>query len=217
MGTLSVSRRVARFLTDERVAHLYRDLEKRYRAVTLPAHGWDHVLRCVLNAGIISTSQDCRGDIVIAATLLHDIGFLETSDPLQHHEIGARRSFDWTGSWGESDREDIAECVLRHKGEEHGFDTVPLTTEQRIVCDADRLEKTGYIGVMQGVCSLVEFAQNGWPEYRSLYEIATTLKEPPTAVFYTDRGRELARSRGGLDIRTQIFTQAQEELRFYYR
>ncbi|MDZ7852644.1 MAG: hypothetical protein U5L98_08375 [Halomonas sp.] len=45
-------------------------------------------------------------ETVIAAMLLHDIGFLSDPDPASHHERGARMSYDWTGSWSIAVRND---------------------------------------------------------------------------------------------------------------
>lgn len=205
------------FKSDKRISELLQKLEIRYADVALPAHGWDHIGRCVANAIQIGEAESANMNIVVPAMLLHDIGFLSNPDPNGHHLRGAEESLNWTSAWSKEDQKDISSCIARHKGASKGFDTPPVSLEQKVVCDADMLEKVGYIGVIQGTRTFVEFGETCWPQYRSLFEIASHLGSTGDVEFYTDKGRELARERGGTELRKVIFQKAEEELRLYYR
>ena len=206
-----------RYLSDSRIDELYRKLGERYSDVKLPAHGWDHISRTVASAITIGEEEGARMDIVVPSMLLHDIGFLSDPDPEGHHLRGAESSYGWTELWSPEDRDAIADCIARHKGEVEGFGTIPNSVEQRVVCDADMLEKIGYIGVMQGTRTFVEFGESCRPKYRSLLEIAIHLGREEEVKFYTTKGSMMAKDRGGSGLRSEIFRKAEEELRHYYR
>lgn len=206
-----------RYESDPRISELLVKLETLYADVALPAHGWDHIGRCVNNAIVIGEAESADMNIVVPAMLLHDIGFLSDPDPKGHHLRGAQESLNWTTAWSEDERMSISSCITRHKGASKGFDTPPDSLEQKVVCDADMLEKVGYIGVVQGTRTFVEFGETCWPQYRSLLEITSHLGSTDDVVFYTDKGRELASERGGTELRKVIFKKAEEELRLYYR
>ena len=205
------------YLSSPRTSALYNAVSRRYVEVAIPAHGWDHIYRCLINAVTIGETEDCRMEIVVPAMLLHDIGFIYNPDPLQHHLLGAEKSYEWTGAWTQSERDDIAGCIRKHKGNEREFRTLPETVEQKIVCDADLLEKVGYIGIVQGIRTYVEFGESCWPEYRSLYKIVDQLKDYADVQFYTSKGRAIAETRGSVEIRKDIYNRAEMEMRFYYR
>lgn len=202
---------------DPRIKRLYEKLETVYRDVDLPAHGWDHIQRVLKNALDIAATMSCRLDIVIPSALLHDIGFVYENDPYKHHELGAAKSVEWTSEWSTEEQIIIAECIRRHKGNVKGFGILPETAEQKIVCDADLLEKVGYIGVVQGIRTFVEFGESCCPQYQSLFEIVDHLAGLRKLVFYTEEGRGLAEGRGGVALRAEIYAKAREELRPYYR
>ncbi len=217
MSSLATITGLDRYLAESRVLSLHQKLKELYVDVKLPAHGWDHIGRTVTNAIRIGEAEVARMEIVVPAMLLHDIGFLSDPEPAGHHQRGSLESFEWTGDWSEEIQKEIADCISHHKGEAKGFGTIPSNLEQQVVCDADMLEKVGYIGVLQGTRTFVEFGENSRPEYRSLMEIAAHLGQNKDVKFYTNTGRILAEERGGTELRTELFRKAEEELRHYYR
>ena len=215
MNPANIDACIAPFLSDYRITDLFVKLYRKYETVSLLAHGWDHIFRVLKNALRLSDSIKCRKDIIIPASLLHDIGFLYDPDPMNHHEIGAKKSYEWTGAWSAEDRKEIAECIRRHKGNMKGFDIRPETNEQKVVCDADLLEKVGYIGIIHGIRTYDEFAENCWPRYKMLYEIVKHLAELRELEFSTDLGKSIAEERGGVLLRADVYAKARDELRPY--
>lgn len=196
---------------DPRVRTLYTELEFRYRSVNLAAHGFDHLRRVLSNAILIGEAEKCRLDIVCAAALLHDIGFIINPDPSVHHLRGAEICSEWLGDWTALDRKEISNCVLRHKGSYPGFGTTPETLEEQVICDADSLEKVGYIGLLQGVRTYVEFSFLR-SEYRSLAFTLAHMAELKEQTFYTQKGLEIAESRKGCTHRSEICRAALAEI-----
>ena len=93
--------------------------------------------------------------------------------------------------------------------------TVPETVEQKIVCDADLLEKVGHIGLVQGVRVFTEFGATFAPRFNSLSGVAEVLTRSRTVQFYTRKGRELAMERGGIEVRVVLMEKVLSELGFY--
>ena len=203
------------YFLDGRLERLLAVVESLYREVSLPAHGMDHIRRVMINGAEIGREMNCRMDIVLPAILLHDIGFLEDPDPSNHHDRGARMCTRWLNEWNPEDRQAIADCIRNHKGETRGFGTRPRNPEQEVVCDADSLEKVGYIGILQGIRTLTEFGEGGFPEFRSLPAALRHLAELDDQTFYTERGRRLAEERGGVGLRRELYSSALEELDRY--
>jgi hypothetical protein len=56
-----------------------------------------------------------------------------------------------TECYGKPYKARIADCIKSHKGKYPGFDFEPESLEARVVHNADIIEKTGWIGVLQGV------------------------------------------------------------------
>jgi uncharacterized protein len=200
---------------EPRIRRLYASVKKRYEKTRLIAHGLDHIQRDLVNALLIGETEHCRMPIVIASILLHDIGFLSAPESENHNVTGAEKCSEWLDGWTESEKADIAECIFRHKGATEGWNTVPETIEQKIVCDADLLEKVGYIGLVQGLRVFIEFGATYAPQYSSLSALVEVLTRTKTAHFYTRKGRELARERGGIEVRVDLMEKTLREVDFY--
>jgi len=206
--------RLQRYLGIDRITRLYERAKKSFAEKKLIAHGWDHIYRDIINAVVIGDQEQANMDIVLPATILHDIGFLYDSDSSVHHQVGAERCGEWLAEWNEGEIEGIARCILVHKGKMREFTLEPENLEEKVVCDADMLEKVGWLGVLQAVRAFVEFAENGKPEYFDLYNLAATVAEAKSVTFYTAAGRRLAAERGGY-LRAEICEKALGELEFY--
>ena len=210
------SQQLAKYLREPRVKRLYEKVKAEYDKRGPIAHGWDHIYRDIINSIWIGEAEGADMNIVIPAVILHDIGFLYNSHPKFHHMVGAKKCLEWLGDWDSEKKEMIRRCILRHKGKKRDFNYEPETIEEKVVYDADLLEKTGAISIFQGVRSMVEFAEGPLPKFRTLYNIAKKLEELSASEqlkFYTKKGKELAKRRR--NIRKGVFSQAVEELEKY--
>lgn len=211
---MTAKQRLEKHLGSHRIARVYRQAEAAFRGKNLIGHGWDHIYRDILNAVVIGDREQANMDIVLPATILHDIGFLYDPDASVHPQIGAQRCAEWLEEWNPEEQERIARCILVHKGKMREFNLEPDSLEEQVVCDADMLEKTGWLGVLQAVRVFCEFAQNGKPEYYQLYNLAAAIAKVKSVTFYTATGRRLASERGGY-LRGEVYEKALRELDFY--
>jgi len=209
-------KQLAPYLAIQRNRRLYEKVRDAYARLTIVSHGWDHIHRCLLNALMIAETETCKLDIVFAASLLHDIGFIGNPDPAGHHERGAAACANWLEEWSEDEKTAIRDCIYSHKGKAHGFGTPPVSMEQKIICDADLLEKVGYTGLFQSVITFAEFGATCWPQYRSLAHILSHLVGVEEIEFHTRRAREISAERGGTAERRAIQAMAVDELSVYY-
>lgn len=209
-------KRLGPCLAIQRNRRLYEKVRDTYAPLPIVSHGWDHIHRCLLNAVMIAETESCRMDIIFAAALLHDIGFIGNPDPAGHHERGAAACANWLEDWSEAERAAIRDCIYSHKGKAQGFGTIPVSIEQKIICDADLLEKVGYTGLFQSVITFAEFGATCWPQYRSLEHILSHLVGVEEIEFYTRRAREISAERGGTTERRAIQARAVDELADYY-
>lgn len=205
-----------KYLSEPRIAELHLNVKEQFTASHLFGHGLNHIHRDLVNAIIIGETETCDMGIVVAAVLLHDIGFLYPGDPYKHNVVGADHCREWLNdSWTSGEKDEIRECVFRHKGVTESWNTEPETMEQKIVCDADLLEKVGYIGLIQGIRVFSEFGEHSRPEFRNLPSIIDVLSGIREVRFYTEKGREMAELRGGIEVRRRVMQRAGEEMEMY--
>jgi uncharacterized protein len=202
------------YLKIQRISRIYRQAEKAFVEKRLIGHGWDHVFRDILNAIAIGEQEKANMDIVMPAVILHDIGFLYDPEPSRHPQVGAERCGEWLSDWKKEEREQIARCIRVHKGRMREFTLEPETLEEQVVCDADMLEKVGWLGVLQAVRVFSEFAAAGQTELYDLYNVAAVIARVKSVTFYTAAGRRLAAERGGYK-RAEVSEKALRELEFY--
>jgi HD superfamily phosphodiesterase len=206
--------RLQRYLKIERINRIYTRAEKAFREKRLLGHGWDHILRDIINAVVIGEEEKADMDVVMPAVILHDIGFLYDPDPSRHPEIGAERCGEWLTDWSAEQRNQIADCIRVHKGKMREFTLEPETLEEQVVCDADMLEKAGWLGVLQAVRVFSEFAAAGKPEFYDLHNVAAVLATVKSVKFYTATGKRLATERGDY-MRAEVSEKVLQELEFY--
>jgi HD superfamily phosphodiesterase len=210
------SNQLKQHLSKPRIAELRKNVIERFSQSHLFAHGMNHINRDLVNAHIIAETEECDMDIVFTSILLHDIGFLYPGDPYKHNEIGAEHCAEWLNdSWAEKEKKEIRECVFRHKGVMESWNTKPETIEQKIVCDADLLEKVGYIGLVQGIRVFSEFGEHGSPEFKNLTDIIDVLKGIKEVQFYTEKGKAMAAERDGIEVRLSVIKKTSEEMEIY--
>lgn len=207
-------KRLAVYLRDDQVLNLYEYTKARFENSGLIAHNWDHIYRDIINGICIGETEGADMDIVLPATILHDIGFLYDPDYRIHHTVGAEKCSEWLKDWDDNRIEKISRCIRAHKGSTKGFAHKPTTIEEKVVSDADSLEKTGHMGILQGARVFAEFAANGMEQYCRLETMVEYFAEIPPMKFFTETGKRIAESRGG-DFRGQFSRKALEELAVY--
>lgn len=203
-----------KYLSIERNRKLFKKVRKEFEERGPIAHNWDHIYRDLINAIWIGEEESADMDIVFPAVLLHDVGFLYDPDPDKHHKVGAKNCTEWLQDWTKSDIEEISKCILRHKGSFMGFKNEPETLEEKVVYDADQLEKFGFAGFAGCVRVGDEFAQSTHPEFKSLYELAKVFQKVREIKLYTTKAKSMAKKRGGMKF--GLFKKIEEELKDYY-
>ncbi|MEG1932062.1 MAG: HD domain-containing protein, partial [Pygmaiobacter sp.] len=102
-------------------------------------------------------------DVVIMASLLHDIGRAEERQTPEscHAEIGSRKAFDFLLAQGYCEQTacHVAACILTHR---YKKSRVPQSIEAQIIFDADKLDLTGTVGTARAI---LFGAQIGEPLY----------------------------------------------------
>jgi uncharacterized protein len=211
---MTAKQRLQKYLKELRVKKLYNKVKSEFEKRGPIAHNWDHIYRDIINAIWIGEAEGADMNIVIPAVILHDVGFLYDPDPSSHHLVGAKKCFEWLGDWSKENQDKIAGCIRCHKGKSREFNFEPKTLEEKVVCDADLLEKTGRIGVLQGVRTFVEFAESGLNEYKRLINIVRKFLTIKKIKFYTKEAEKIAGKRGG-HLQREFFTEALKELDKY--
>lgn len=175
------------------------------------AHDHEHIYR-VLNTAIHIAKYeiDIDYDVLIAASLLHDIG-RETqfkNPQLCHAEIGGNMAYDFLVGygWDPQKAEHVKDCISTHRFRNNNL---PASIEAMIVFDSDKLEATGALGITR---TLIYKGQVSEPIYtvdRNGEICLGTKKSDPESffkefnlklrlmyeLFYTIEGRRLAELR----------------------
>lgn len=128
------------------------------------AHDREHVYRVLYAAlDIAATEAEVDVDILIAASLLHDIGReAQARDPGKcHAQVGGRMACDFLLAlgWPKDRAEHVSACVASHR---FRSDDPPVTIEAKILFDADKLEAAGALGIAR---TLIYSGQVGEPLY----------------------------------------------------
>ena len=113
------------------------------------AHGEDHIYRVLYNAlRIAKTEENVDYDVLIAASLLHDIGRKEQFEnpKVCHAQAGSEKAYRFLIENGFDIQfaEQVKECIFTHRYRENNL---PQTIEARILFDADKLDVTGAMGI----------------------------------------------------------------------
>jgi uncharacterized protein len=139
------------------------DLLTRLRAVAEaraskdPAHDFAHVLRVTGNARRIAEAEGARLDVVLPATMLHELFNYPKGHPdspcsgevCAEHALVVLRDEGVARELAEA----IATCIREHP---FSRGVVPATLEGRVVQDADRLDAIGAIGVARCMATCAE-------------------------------------------------------------
>ena len=177
------------------------------------AHDAEHVRRVLyLALEIAGTEPAADRDVLIAASLLHDIGRAEQfQDPgLCHARVGAEKAYRFLLDHGfpEGFAAHVRDCVRTHR---FRSSDPPESIEAKILFDADKLDVTGAVGMAR---TFFYAARVGQPLYTLLPggTVSDGSAEEPEGVhsvlreykvkleniygsFFPRRGGELARQR----------------------
>ncbi len=174
------------------------------------AHDKEHIYRVLYNALEIAKSEaDVNYDILIVASLLHDIGRKEQFENpnLCHAMVGGDKAYRFLleNGFDEEFSSQVRKCIQSHR---YRKTNEPESIEAKILFDADKLDATGTMGiartlVYKGTVSepLYSLLPDGtvssgegdklpsfFQEYK--YKLEKVYKH-----FYTERGSELAKER----------------------
>ncbi|SHF16629.1 uncharacterized protein SAMN02745164_01920 [Marinitoga hydrogenitolerans DSM 16785] len=110
------------------------------------SHDLEHVLRVTKNAEIIAKKENADIEVVIIASLLHDIArHDELIGRIEDHALeGALRAEEYLKSIGFKKYKEVSYCIANHRFKKN---IIPKTLEAKILQDADRLDALGYIGI----------------------------------------------------------------------
>lgn len=128
------------------------------------AHDGEHVRRVLhLAMEIAETEPSANRDVLIAASLLHDIGRAEqfANPALCHAKVGSEKAYQFLQAHGfpENFCAHVRDCIRTHR---FRSDDPPATIEAKILFDADKLDVAGAIGMAR---TFFYAAQVGQPLY----------------------------------------------------
>jgi len=134
------------------------------RSMQDSAHDREHVYRVLYTAlDIAETEPKADKDIVIAASLLHDIGRKEQFEnpTLCHAQVGAEKAcaFLLENGFDRPFAEAVRHCIVTHR---FRSDNPPQSLEAKILFDADKIDATGTLGIAR---TLVYNGKEGEPLY----------------------------------------------------
>lgn len=123
------------------------------KELSCSAHNLDHVMRVYkLTLHISQFEKNVNLDILIPATLLHDIARTKESEDLtgtiDHAVLGSQMSVDILKNldYSDDEMEKIRHCILTHR---YRTGNEPQSIEAKILFDADKLDAIGSVGLMR--------------------------------------------------------------------
>lgn len=116
-----------------------------------PSHDLSHIYRVMANANRILLNESADKEVVIAATILHDIISYPKGDPKNKFSIKesaeeAGRILKKQNKFPNQKIDQVKSCILCMS---YTFGNSPATIEQKVAVDADLLEATGAISIMR--------------------------------------------------------------------
>lgn len=216
MDKLKVYKDLTEYLREPRLGSLYRTVKRMFLEQDAIGHNWEHIRRDILNVVYIGRQERADMDIVLPAMILHDIGYVtHPLEPEFHPVHGSKECYRFLDSWTGEQRDIISSCILKHKGKFPGFEhSEPETLEERVVCDADQVDKFGWIGFLQMMRVYIEHATKGKEEYKTLAGLARGMKKQKAISLYTDTGKRMVSERLEPDFNL-VAERLEAELLFY--
>ena len=137
-------------------AHLMESFQKRSeedkvlleRFLAGVDYRWQHTLRVAQFGKVIAENETVDVELVLAACLLHDIAWFDTSaeNNREHGRVGAEIAKPFLKSLGYNRKQvgNICYSIASHVDEDN-----PETLEARIVSDADSVDRVGPYRILQ--------------------------------------------------------------------
>lgn len=111
-------------------------------------HDCQHIFRVLYMALDIGSNESIDMDILIASSLLHDIGRnAEYRDPnCDHAVVGSNMAYEFLLGigWEKTKASHVKDCILTHR---YRRNLPPESLEAKIIFDADTLDISGAIGI----------------------------------------------------------------------
>ena len=126
---------------DKKLLDLVR---KEYQQFNEHSHGWDHIQRVIKNCTIINRDGKADVTILYPACLLHDLGRMDGTEEDHSNSIKKSEKLLIQSGYTEIERKKIIDCILCHSVNSQ---KKPVTIEEKILFDADKLDSYGHIGV----------------------------------------------------------------------
>ena len=130
-----------------------KKLNKKVRErlkVSPRCHDWEHTLRVIHNTEVIMVGEkDVDRQVVFLGALLHDIARADEI-AIQGKQCHATRGAELAKKilkkeeFNKKFRKKVVMCVKRHR---YRSSDEPITVEEKIVYDADKLDSVGAVGV----------------------------------------------------------------------
>jgi predicted hydrolase (HD superfamily) len=216
MKEFKIKLEMNKIFQEMRIFDLYETVKKMFIEKNPIGHNWEHIQRVIINAVQIGLAEEADMHIVIPAVILHDIGYLShPGEPRKHSIYGAEECFSLLTSWTMEQREQISSCILKHKGKFPGFKQgEPETLEEKVVCDADQLDKFGWIGLIQMMRVYMEYVAVGDETFKTMQGLVTGMRAQKLMTIYTNSGKQMAKNRSKPDF-NQIASLFEKELQHY--
>jgi len=116
------------------------------------AHDCQHIYRVLYAALDIAKDYEVDKEVLIAASLLHDIGReAQFQNPiLDHAIIGSEKAYDYLQliGWPEYKTQHVKACIFSHRFRNSN---PPESIEAKILFDADKLDATGTMGIARTI------------------------------------------------------------------
>lgn len=112
------------------------------------AHDCQHIYRVLYSALDIANDYNVDKDVLIAASLLHDVGReAQFHNPkLDHAIVGADMAYEFLQhiDWPENKAQHVKGCISTHR---YRNSDPPVSIEAKILFDSDKLDATGTLGI----------------------------------------------------------------------
>jgi uncharacterized protein len=127
---------------------IYAQVQHRFADFDDPAHGWEHIYRVYQLALHIARLENADRFISGIAALLHDIGRLSHESTQHHAERSETLASELLSAYPitPEQKEAILHAIMAHS---YSRGIEPHTLEARVVCDADRLDGLGAVGILR--------------------------------------------------------------------
>lgn len=173
--------------------------KKIYDQMNRIHHNWDHIMRDYRRAEIICAEEKANDFVVLSAITMHDLGYL--FGPEGHALSGARACRENILPEYNLPKpiiEKICHCIEAHDPDSG---VLPQTIEAKIVADADLLEKSDLMVIMEGLFNNVAREFN--ITYRDYIRLFLRKMKPN---FYTKKAEEM--DNGRLELIRKLFEKA---------